>query len=92
MIRLTGHLLCASAKDLAIVQANVGEHIRLTHQEPGCLSFEVVQTEDPMVWEVRETFRTRADFDAHQIRTRASEWFAQSKDIPRAFRVEEIAD
>ena len=92
MIRLTGHLLCASAEELAIVQAHVGEHIRLTQQEPGCLSFEVVQTEDPMVWEVRETFRTHADFDAHQIRTRASEWFAQSKDIARAFRVEEIAD
>jgi quinol monooxygenase YgiN len=92
MIRLKGHLLCATPEELAIVQAHVGEHIRLTHQEPGCLSFEVTQSDDPMVWEVMETFRTRADFDAHQIRTRDSEWFRQSQAIARAFRVEEIGD
>lgn len=92
MIRLKGHLICASAEELAIVQAHVGEHIRLTHLEPGCLSFEVTQTDDPMIWEVMETFRTRADFDAHQTRTRASAWFQLSQSIARAFRIEEIGD
>jgi quinol monooxygenase YgiN len=92
MIRLKGHLLCATPQDLALVQQHVGEHIRLTQQEPGCLSFEVTQTDDPMVWEVMETFRTRADFDAHQLRTRESEWFRLTQAIPRAYRVEEIGD
>lgn len=92
MIRLKGHLICTTPEELAIVTEHVGEHIRLTHLEPGCLSFEVTQTDDPMVWEVMETFRTRADFDAHQVRTKASEWFRQSQHIPRAFRVEEIGD
>lgn len=92
MIRLKGHLICASPEELAVVQQHVGEHIRLTHQEPGCLSFDVTQSDDPMIWEVMESFRTRADFDAHQLRTRESEWFRKTQAIARAFRVEEIAD
>jgi quinol monooxygenase YgiN len=92
MIRLKGHLICTTPEELAIVTANVSEHIRLTHLEPGCLSFEITQTDDPMVWEVMETFRTRADFDAHQVRTKSSDWFRLTQPIARAFRVEEIGD
>jgi quinol monooxygenase YgiN len=92
MIRLKGHLLCATPEELAVVEAHVGEHIRRTRQEPGCLSFEVTQSDDPMIWEVMESFRTRADFDAHQLRTRESEWFRLTQSIPRAYRVEELGD
>ena len=92
MIRLKGHLICMSEDEAALVRQHLPEHIRLSRAEPGCLSFDVVQTDDPMIWDVQESFRTRADFDAHQTRTRASPWFAATRHILRDFRVEELRD
>lgn len=92
MVRLKGQMICVTAQESAAVQANVAEHIRLTLAEPGCLSFEVEPTDDPMVWEVMETFRTMADFHSHQVRTRDSVWLEATQGIARAFRVEEIGD
>ena len=45
-----------------------------------------------MVFDVVETFRDRAAFDAHQARTRDSLWFAATRGILRDFRVEELRD
>ena len=92
MIRLRGHLVCVTAEEAAAVQAHVAEHTRLSRAEPGCLSFEVTPTDDPMVWEVMETFRTQDDFNAHQARTRASRWFEATRSILRDFRVEAVGD
>jgi len=92
MIRLKGHLICMSEDEAALVRQHLPEHIRLSRAEPGCLSFDVVQTDDPMIWDVQESFRTRADFDAHQTRTSASPWFAATRHILRDFRVEELRD
>lgn len=92
MIRLKGHLICMSEDEVQIVRTHLPEHIRLSRAEPGCLSFEVEQTEDPMIFDVRESFRTRADFDAHQTRTRDSHWFKVTRHILRDFRVEELRD
>ncbi|MCU0901744.1 MAG: antibiotic biosynthesis monooxygenase [Cypionkella sp.] len=92
MIRLKGHLICMSEDEAALVRQHLPEHIRLSRAEPGCLSFDVAQTDDPMIWDVQESFRTRADFDAHQTRTRASPWFAATRHILRDFRVEELRD
>lgn len=92
MIRLRGHLICTTAEEVAAVQAHVADHTRLSRAEPGCLSFEVTPTDDPVMWEVMETFRTQEDFNAHQARTRASAWFEATKTILRDFRVEAIGD
>ncbi|MBN2630825.1 MAG: antibiotic biosynthesis monooxygenase [Rhodobacteraceae bacterium] len=92
MIRLRGHLICTTEAEAQAVRAHVADHIRLSRGEPGCLTFEITETDDPMVWEVMESFRTRADFDAHQTRTRASVWFAATSGILRDFRVEELRD
>jgi quinol monooxygenase YgiN len=92
MIRLRGQLICACENELASVQANVAEHIRLTRAEDGCLTFEISQTDDPMIWEVMESFRDRTAFDAHQTRTRSSQWFNATRGILRDFRVEEVGD
>ena len=62
---LSGDLICASAAEAAIVRQYLPEHIRLTRAEPGCLSFEVTQSGDPMIWRVAERFADRAAFDAH---------------------------
>jgi quinol monooxygenase YgiN len=92
MIRLRGHLLCQTMEEAATVRWNMAQHIALSRAEPGCLSFDLTPTDDPLVFEVMESFRTRADFDAHQLRTRASPWFEATRQIPRDFRVEELRD
>ncbi|MGB8814216.1 MAG: antibiotic biosynthesis monooxygenase [Paracoccaceae bacterium] len=84
-ITLTGTLTCATAADAAIVLQYLPEHIRLSRAEPGCLSFTAVQTANPLVWQIDETFIDRPAFQAHQTRTRASAWYAASQHIPRAF-------
>lgn len=62
------------------------EHVRLSRAEPGCLGFAVVQTADPMTWQVNERFVDQPAFDAHQTRTRASPWFGATRHIQRRFR------
>jgi quinol monooxygenase YgiN len=89
VVRLAGRLILAPA-DLAPVEALLPEHVRLTRAEPGCLSFEVTQSaSDPLIYEVAESFVDRAAFEAHQVRTRASAWFAATRDIERDFRIDD---
>uniref|UniRef100_UPI0035666F31 putative quinol monooxygenase n=1 Tax=Shimia sp. TaxID=1954381 RepID=UPI0035666F31 len=73
---------------LDAVRAALSEHIALTRAEPGCIAFQV--TEDhrhPGRFVVFELFENRAAFDAHQARTRASAWFALTRDMKRDYRV-----
>lgn len=92
MMRLRGHLVCTTDAETQAIRAHVAEHIRLSRAEPGCLTFDIFETDDPLVWEVMEAFRTRADFDAHQARTRDSHWFEATRSILRDFRIEELRD
>jgi quinol monooxygenase YgiN len=92
MIRLRGQLICMTKDEAQAVRAHLAEHVRLTRAEPGCLSFDIANGDDPMIWEVMEAFRDRASFDAHQTRTRASAWFAATRSILRDFRLEELGD
>lgn len=92
MIRLRGQLRCMTEDEAMIVRANRADHIRLTRAEPGCLTFDITDTDDPMTFEVMESFRDRAAFDAHQDRTRDSDWFAATKGILRDFMIEELRD
>lgn len=87
-ITLTGQLVCTTAQDAATVTQYLPDHIALSRAEPGCLRFSVTQTA-PLIWQVDETFTTRAAFDAHQTRTRASVWFVATAHISRAFTVTE---
>ncbi len=92
MIRLRGQLRCLTPEDAAAVARLRVERIRVARGGAGCVSFDIAPTDDPLVWEVMESFRTRADFDAHQARTRASEWFAATANCLRDYVVEEIGD
>ena len=87
MIRLTGQLVCTSAEQAATVARHLPHHIALSRAEPGCLSFEVQPTADPMIWQVDEEFADQAAFDAHQARTAASDWAQLTAGIERRFRV-----
>ena len=86
-MRLSGFLRCASMEDVEIVKRHLPDHLRLTRAEPGCLSFEVSQTDDPLVWRVEERFVDRAAFDFHQQRTRPPEWFTATSTIARDYNI-----
>ena len=92
MIRLRGQLICLTEDEAQLVRLHLPLHLALTRAEAGCLTFVVDATEDPMVWEVIETFRDCASFDAHQARTRDSAWFAATRGILRNFRLDEVGD
>lgn len=86
-VRLSGQLICASQQEVDLVETYLPEHIRLTRLEPGCLSFEVTRTADPLVWSVEERFVDMPAFEAHQARTRASQWGTETKAIRRAYEI-----
>lgn len=87
MITLTGKLICTNVQQQTIVETHLPEHIRLTRMEPGCLSFDVVQTTDPLIWQVDESFADQSAFDAHQTRTKASLWARETAMIARDFQI-----
>jgi quinol monooxygenase YgiN len=87
IVRLQGQLICANAADAALVADHVPTHISLSLAEPGCLSFEVIKTDEPLIWAVTESFVDKAAFDAHQDRTRASDWYRLTAHIPRQYAV-----
>ncbi|PZX18480.1 putative acetyltransferase [Palleronia aestuarii] len=85
MIWIEGRLVCATSEEAETVRAHLAEHIRLSRAEPGCLSFEVAPSDDPLIWTVRESFVDRAAFDRHVSRTRQSEWGQATAGIRRDF-------
>ncbi len=87
-IHLTGRLICASEAQAALVREYLPAHIRLTRAEPGCLHFDVSHA-GAMTWDVRETFADRPAFDAHQLRTRASDWGRMTQAIAREYQIHE---
>ena len=92
MMRLRGQLICMSDDEADTVRTHRPEHQRLTRAEPGCLTFDIADTDDPLIFEVMEAFRDAPSFAAHQARTRYSAWFAATRSILRDFRVEEVGD
>jgi quinol monooxygenase YgiN len=86
-IRLSGKLICASQEEAALVATHLPEHIRMTRLESGCLSFDVEQTDDSMVWRVEELFSDRPAFEAHQDRVKRSARGAATKAIRREYQI-----
>lgn len=92
MIRLSGRLICKTHAEARAVMMALPAHIRLTRAETGCLSFDVVPTEDPLIWQVDEAFADRAAFDAHQARAAATDWAAQTAGITRDYVITDAGD
>lgn len=90
MIRLTGFLHCKTEDESALVRQYLPQHQALTREEGGCLSFEVTPTADPLVWKVGELFVDKPAFDAHQARTKASEWGQETRAIVREYEISEV--
>lgn len=86
-VYLDGLLVAHSAAEHALVDLYLEEHIALTRAEPGCLKFEVTEdSKDRNKFHVSEIFETEADFDAHQVRTKNSEWGQISEPLERRFK------
>ncbi|AMM22143.1 antibiotic biosynthesis monooxygenase [Frondihabitans sp. PAMC 28766] len=86
-VRLSGLLVCASAEQAAVVARYLPAHAALTRAEPGCVSFEVTPTADPLVWQVDERFTGESVFRAHQDRVGASEWGRVTAGIERRYSI-----
>ena len=86
-IVLKGHIH-VSKEDLPSVKAHLGEHIRLTRDESGCLEFRVTQDQgDPSRFSVFARFRDNEPFSLHQRRVENSEWGHVTKNVMRTYVV-----
>ena len=86
-VLLDGHI-DVPADRMAAVEAALPEHVRLTHEEPGCLFFSVTPCPDVAGrFLVSEIFAGKAAFDAHQARAGASAWAETTRDIPRQYEI-----
>lgn len=83
-VRLTGQLICVNDQQAQVVAAHLPAHIMLTRAEPGCISFDVTETADPLIWDVAELFADGTVFGAHQERVAGSEWGARHSGLRTA--------
>lgn len=90
MVHLTGTLTCASSDDMKIIETYLPDHITLSREEPGCLTFTVTQSANPLVWYVDETYVDQAAFEAHQARNRTSVWWQKSQGLVRDFQITQV--
>lgn len=86
-VTLSGRLICVNREQSDIVERHLPVHIELTRAEPGCIDFEVVRTDDPLVWLVDERFADQAAFDTHQRRVADSVWGRATAGIERAYTI-----
>jgi quinol monooxygenase YgiN len=86
-VHLVGHLICRTAAEAELVARHLPDHIGQTRAEPGCVSFDVVPTDNPLIWSVAEVFDSRAAFESHQARVVISEWGRATAHITRRYIV-----
>lgn len=82
-IALSGVLRCADTAELMAVLTHLPTHLAASRAEPGCLHFDIAQTDDPLVWQVEELFADEPALAAHKARTMASPWAAATQQIAR---------
>lgn len=88
MVRLSGQLVCADGAEAAVVRQHLPLHRELSRAEPGCVSFEVRETDDPYVWQVDEEFVDDDAFAVHQTRVAASAWGRATAGIERRYVID----
>ncbi|TKD22237.1 N-acetyltransferase [Rhodobacter capsulatus] len=74
LIHLQGQLICTTPEDRRVVLSGLAAHLRQSLGHPGCLFYEITQTEDPFVWQLDAGFADRHAFTAWQQATETSEW------------------
>jgi quinol monooxygenase YgiN len=74
--------------DLDRIKFHLDDHIRLTREESGCLTFSVSQRKaDPSIFDVYEEFEDAISYTAHQTRTKLSPWGKATKNVERHYEV-----
>jgi quinol monooxygenase YgiN len=90
-IHLTGWLVCTTDEQARVVTLRLPDHIRLTRAEAGCISFDVTETADPLIWSVEERFEDQQVLELHQARVASSPWGGATAGIERRYSVEGLA-
>ena len=76
--------------ELALIKSELPNHIKLTRQEAGCLSFNVTQSDsDKNRFDVIEIFENREAFENHQNRVKSSYWGQVTTNIERHYAIRE---
>ena len=82
-VALSGLLICADLAQLKIVLDHVARHIAASRAEPGCLFFDISQSDDPLIWRVEELYTSEDALQAHKARTKASLWAEKTAMLTR---------
>ena len=86
-IILQGHIIVPTA-ELAIIKSELLIHEKLTKQETGCITFNVLQDQsNPNKFDVYEVFIDQASFDNHQRRVKNSNWGKVTKNVERHYKI-----
>ena len=89
MVTLTGYIIVPE-NELEAVKSELPVHIALTRDEPGCISFDVVQSDsNPCRFDVAENFESRSAFEAHQTRVKDSHWGKVTVNVERHYEITE---
>jgi len=76
---------------LDLVKEELPTHIELTRSEPGCIVFNVIQSqENHLKFNVHEEFDTQESFEKHQIRVKQSRWGNITKDVQRNYNIRTV--
>lgn len=84
-VALHGRLICHDTAQMLTALDMLQDHADASRAEPGCLRFDIAQSDDPMVWTLSEVFADDDAFAAHQARTASSPWGLRSRDMGRDF-------
>ena len=77
-------------EDLLSVEKELKNHVKLTLEEPGCITFKVNQSKNvPTRFDVYEEFIDKASFEAHQARVKLSTWGKISANVKRYYDISE---
>ena len=82
---ISGQLRCADIGQLMRALDLLPEHAEHSRSEPGNLRFDLIQTDDPMVFELNELYADDDAFQAHRARLKGARWGAESHGISRHF-------
>ncbi|KXO14288.1 Arginase/agmatinase/formimionoglutamate hydrolase [Moritella sp. JT01] len=84
---LKGFIIVPTA-DLSAVKKALISHKELTRNEPGCLMFNVTQSEVNLNrFDVYEEFINKAAFDQHQVRVKNSAWGKAAANVKRHYEI-----
>jgi quinol monooxygenase YgiN len=89
-VHLSGQLVCRDQDQAAVVAEHLSDHVARTRAEPGCISFSVASTDDPMVWQVNERFQDSSALKAHQDRVSGSAWGRVTEGIERRYAIDKL--